>query len=333
MFIACAPQRIQSGAVPNPSESGNLSLFSDGESFSIEDVKNGKTCGSVKNGSLTFTFVPWPAEVKLWLTSEFLKLKLKQSIVEHIQGVYLARYSKDLAQGITCHDAKTNKMVVMINAKLVESRRAPFSPQRNTAKDYRAEGNPVLEDRGDDLLQTFVHEMFHVLDLAFYYDDLVDYIDKKSTKKTTRVKLYEMSWSQPSQSIFETKSATKLTGYSQSEKASDTDSHPLSAENSFALSETKGHGIEFLKSDLLESKRLASATNFFSPYASSNFLEDFAVSLESIYMGKTYDSWYRKEFFSPLSPFLFSTEKLLNESSLHREKKCLIQTEIFEDPC
>jgi hypothetical protein len=324
----------QNLAQPSSKEASLGNLFSDGESFSLQDVKEGKTCGSVRNGNLTFTFVQWPGELKKWLAGELAKMKFKKSATEKLHGIYLANYSNDIGTGLTCHDAKSDKMVVLINAKLVTRERRDLSQQvMTTPNDLRPLGIPVLEDRGDAILQTFVHEMFHVIDLAYYLDDLADSLEGKAAGASFRQTLYEMSWKEPLKSRFgeDKAEATELALTATSIK--NIDAHPLKKHSGLFLADEASPPQDEMQIWLNENKWIATQTNFFSTYAKDNFLEDFAVSLEAIYSGKAYDTWYRVEFFAPLEKFLLSTKALIESSPSHREKACFIRKEFFGDPC
>lgn len=305
------------------------SLFSNGESFSLENVKKGKTCGSVKSGEIVPVPLPWPAEVKAKLMQELARFELAPTLVPLIHGIYLADFPRDFAIGLTCHDAASNKMVVFLNPVVVNETRSPYP-----VPDAQGVFPPVWEDRGDPLIQTFFHELFHVLDLGVHFDSLRAYVEGQTQEKTFRVRMYELSWLSLDKSRFgpapgEAPSVGLWQG-AEGKSRPWPDAHVRRSHGpaTFGLAD-----VPTLQSLRDKAEWLQTRTNFFSPYADGNPLEDFAVTLETVYFGRKRNQWYRMRFFPPVAPFDFDTSTFAFSNVPHREKACLALQDVFGETC
>lgn len=340
-----APARMARAEPQRPSARDLLPLFDDGASFSLEDVKSGKTCKSVREGKVTFSFVPWPPEEKERLASLFAAHPLASRIAPHVHAIYLARYPLGFSWGLTCHDAVSNRMVVLVNEALQRL------PRTNGT-----EGMAVYEDRGDPLSGTFLHELAHVLDMGEFLEPLDDMLQGKRTRdpKDFRLILYESSWKDSTTSVFESAPAAPMS-LTDAAGAPDAvapggrlawpDAHPfredaqdVKLDSPFALQLKSSTGASRARVPAMETLRaqaefVATRTNFLDPYAASNSLEDFAVTVTAVDTGRRMGYWYRLEFGPPYAPFRFVTEELVRASPAHKAKACLVRAALFNDPC
>jgi len=236
--------------------------------------------------------------------------------------------------------------------------------------DGRPQGAPVLESRGDGALHTLIHEVFHVLDLAQYFDDFTILMEGSTPKNAkaaaARKHFYDASWTPNNPFISRFKdqldaAANSDTNIGGSEPVAGVNLVGERPQGQLAIAILKDH-IELASesqgwqahttnrdrsavtlslarsSDTFAAMQrrlrvIADKTNFTSDYATGNFMEDFAVTLEHYYIGTRYGIWERVEFFAPLTPYVFTPESLLRGSTPQSIKTCAAVADFLGEEC
>ena len=363
LVSSCRPEETASNVASDSFQGAEtLNFFKDKIDFNIEDVKNGKVCGSVKNDKVSFIYKTWPNNLKKFLSSEISKFEYIKLISPHLEGVYLVEMVPNMALGLTCHDAKTNKYVVFFNNDLAVANRDYTNVDvKSYIVDGRQNGSPFLESRGDGALHTLIHEMFHVLDLALYWDNFADLMGGKkpndSQKAEVRRHFYETTWKTPTQSVFEnvlqpgssavslpTNQAENLSlagatsldkGRIFSSKLKDHIETTIAAKNerSQLINLDDDNASQNVSNFEFRLKNIEDKTNFTSDFATGNFIEDFAVTLAHYYIGTRYNIWEKYEFFAPLKPYIFTPKNILGRDSLQRQKTCELVKSVLNESC
>lgn len=281
-------------------------IFKDEIDFSVDDLKAGKTCPSVKSGKFSISHAKaWPTSLVKVMNTELTKLTYWNKIAPKLNGIYLINLPKVF--GLTCHLRSSDKYVIFVNLTAISDGRSLTAIDlKNDIANMIVDNTNIQENRGDLLLSTLIHETMHVIDLAFFYDDLLQLLNgqRKTQNGIIRKNFFDMSWS----------------GGSPTEMPVNNFGIDMS---SFGLSASSAVGI--LKS-------LASESNFISPYAAENFQEDFAVTLESYYMGSHYNFWYHTSVGAPYN-YSYSASQLFKSSPSHRTKMCFLAEAALDETC
>ena len=266
--VSCAGRKNYTSQVKAPQKSVNnaLNFFKSPQSFDIEDAKAGETGISVRNGLLTFDIKDWPPQFKDFLAKEFSKLDFYETVVKYLDGIYLGSFKANSEKvdsshlnGMTLNLSSNGKMIVILNSDLVLSPRKHIG---NLDKTYDDVQTQFLKIDGYDLaIVTLVHELFHVLDFGMYI------LDNADGAFSDRDKLLSLSWRADNGNIV---SKFKLP---QPVNIEIKDEHSVSM---------------FLKETIRYDRELRLNTNFIHEKATTNFIEDFAVSLTTYYLHTRY---------------------------------------------
>jgi hypothetical protein len=310
-----------------PAEQVNrLSVLKDSPDFALEDLGRGDFCGSFKRGNLSFEFEAFPIEVRNVLDTAWQTMTIRSLFEGQLKGVYLAKFNevKDVvgsqdstnfgqshSNGVTCQAGTNGNYVVILNKSLLSRAR---SKQNYDGASYNIDSRPhgYFSARGDEVVNTFVHELFHVLDFSRLKVNLKFALGTEPPTNSQISTIKEFPFG-----VAEADFRRRFLGLSWRDE---TQSHFVNPPKVNPGSRSPvAEAYNFFKFAFEKS-------NFFEPNAATNPWEDFASSLEFVYISKVYNFWPGVSFYSPIAPTQerFDSKALIQKSNMHREKYCLL---------
>lgn len=317
-----------------------VSLFKDEADFAPADLANGfVACAGIE--SLTTaegSAIPWPPHMRSYLAGELAKFPDSQLVLSSVSGIYLARAElltgkerQTRVGGITCQNRKTAKSVIFLNEDEFVSRP---KMRIKVGAWYETENlvhNAVLENHGDQTLYTLIHELFHAIDLVHFISG------NDGSKKAGRDRITDLAWTNLTTSKFEPTGILAMTA-ARPNAALREPITPESLRKHFVFSlhdAPEGLAADYTK--------LATQTNFITPYSSTNAIEDFADTLATYYFGTRYNSWMVRSVFdadltnTPVSQagllYVFDTKQIMHDSEPHKDKACRMAELVFGENC
>jgi len=309
-----------------------LDLFKDDSDIAPAELTGAGTDCLEIDAQATFSDAvePWPAELKAFLASELAKFPEFDLVTGAVAGIYLAKPEMlTLADappgtgvaGIMCGVANDKKGYVFINYQEYVTNRLARGPLQNYQPLTGVVDPHVLTEHGDQAVYTLVHEIFHAFDLAYFSST-----NGSSAQVAGRNDVYELAWDDAGESL-----DPRVEIFARRALAT---GHVCTGRGFNLSPETADEFADAYR-------QLAEETNFISPYAQSNYAEDFADTLATWYFKAVYDEGLVRTVYSndltttPVDPaqeiYKFDTKAILKGSAGHRNKMCAMVDLVFAD--
>lgn len=308
-----------------------ISLFKDTIDFDKSDVESGATnCSDITGKeNIAELMVPWPEDLKSFLTEVLDKFPAQQLVTASVHGIYLVpnsvlydQISKISTAGLACDRGSDFKGLIFLNYNSVVHKRS--GKGINVWQPTLSVSNKAIAvSEGDAAAVTLVHELFHAIDNKLFQHGSLDAFGRRQAFKN-------LSW------LNEKPRATR--GQILSLAAASNDgvlparrcNHSHKPEFSLATMETTKPTEEETKALAAELRNLADSSNFIVPYTLASPSEDFAETLTVYYFGAYLNNWQKRDVrFNSQSLYLHDTGTILQTKPQHKAKVCAAAKLVF----
>ncbi len=289
-------------------------------------------CFPDENGApLRYQIAPWPPELKRFLAQELQKFPRLDLLQGKFEGIYLIR-TDTFASGFMCTNGSTGQPVIFLDWNVAYENRVALGGRGDAwvphTSALSADERFVGIDEGDQAIATLFHELFHAIDYANYRT-----ADRDLTP--FRLSVLQQSWDATSgESRFRKTNIVMLTGKATRKTFCRQDPRLTATAFSLATSSSQQATAEL--------QFMGTQTNFIIPYAHTNFIEDWAATLEVYYMGTRYGAFTKRLVFAQaIDPqarlgnpsYIYDTKQVLKTSPQQLSKMCLIANEVLGENC